>query len=217
MKVKLSGRANNMGKFLFFLIFIIFIAAFIITAVFVLGRFKSVFAEKASHAAKVRGINMLNSAVSDAIDGMNSQEFVNIKTDDNGMITSVTGNTAAMNKLRGAIVSAADDMAEEGDAIVYIPIGSLTDYPVLQGVGYRIPVRVVLDSVTKVDFNDEFESCGINQVKHSIFMEATAEISAISAAMTSSENVTVKIPVSETVIVGTVPNYYGNGLYVSGR
>lgn len=218
MRIELSHRGRSAYKIIFFAVFVFITAVFVVTAVLILSRFKSVFAAKASHAAKIRAVNVLNNAIDEALSGINSEEFVNIKTDENGAVTSVSADTAQMNRLRTRVLSAAEKIAENSDdAVVYIPVGSLTNYPVLQGMGYRIPVHIVIDGFTKVDFNDEFESCGINQVRHKIFLDASAEFSVISAAMTTSDTVSLKIPVSETVIAGSVPTYYGSGFSVMGR
>lgn len=218
MKIELSHRGKSAYKIVFFTVFVIITAAFVMTAVLILSRFKPVFEAKAKHAAKIRAVNVLNNAIEDALSGINSEEFVNIKTDEKGMVTSICADTAKMNKLRTRIMSAAENLTENGDdTVVYIPVGSLTNYPVLQGMGYRIPVHIAIDGFTKVDFNDEFESSGINRVRHKIFLDACAEISVISAAMTVSDTVSLKIPVSETVIAGDVPAYYGSGFSVMGR
>ena len=100
---------------------------------------------------------------------------------------------------------------------IHIPVGSLTKYPVLQGTGYRIPIKVSLDGVTKTDFQEEFVQSGINQVKNRIYIIVSAKISIISSIMTVSEIVSTEIPVSETIIIGDVPNYYGDKLGVVGR
>ena len=84
-------------------------------------------------------------------------------------------------------------------------------------MGYRIPVKVSLDGVTKTDFDEEFIHAGINQVKNRIYIIVTARISIVSSFMTISETVSTEVPVSETIIVGEVPEYYGDKLGVVGR
>ena len=61
------------------------------------------------------------------------------------------------------------------------------------------------------DFYDNFESCGINQSRHTVYLKASMDISIITTQATTTGSVSAKIPVSETVIVGNVPTYLGNG------
>lgn len=184
----------------------------------VLLRFKPVFQEKAIVLAKVRATQILNNAILEVFSGMNTEEYVNIITKDSGEVTSVTTDAVKMNKLKAEISKAISKSAESEDCYyVYIPIGSLTRFNVLQGMGCRIPVKVVLDSVTKTDFKEEFISSGINQVKSRIYIVASSKISIISSIMSVSEEVSSEIPISETIIVGDVPEYFGDKLGVIGR
>ena len=184
----------------------------------VLLRFKPVFQEKAIVLAKVRATQILNNAILEVFSGMNTEEYVNIITKDSGEVTSVTTDAVKMNKLKAEISKAISKSAEAEDCYyVYIPIGSLTRFNVLQGMGYRIPVKVVLDSVTKTDFKEEFVSSGINQVKSRIYIVASSKISIISSIMSVNEEVSSEIPISETIIVGDVPEYFGDKLGVIGR
>ena len=84
-------------------------------------------------------------------------------------------------------------------------------------MGYRIPISISTDGFAKIDFDDEFTSCGINQVKHKIYMTISVRISVISAVFTKTETVTSGVPVAETIISGTVPNYYGDNMSILGR
>ena len=208
MKYQLYGFLIFNGLLL--LMFFIFIS--------VLIRLKPVFQEKAIMLSKVRATEIINSAVIDVFSGIESYDFVNISKNDIGKITSISSDTIKMNKLKAIISRAVSEKAESGEEYyVHIPLGSLTNYPVLQGMGYRIPVKVSLDGVTKTDFEEEFVSSGINQVKNRIYIIVSARISIISSIMTISEVVSTQIPVSETIVVGDVPNYYSDRLGVVGR
>ena len=209
------GNRRNLYKFARFYIAIICIVLMFFA---VLTSFKTVFQEKAVVLAKVRATQILNSAMLDVFLGMNTEEYVNIITNDSGEITSVKTDAVKMNRLKAEISSAISRSAKAEDSYyVYIPIGSLTKFNVLQGMGYRIPVKVVLDSNTKTDFKEEFISAGINQVKSRIYIVASSKISIISSIMSVSEEVSTEIPVSETIIVGDVPEYFGDKLSVVGR
>ncbi len=217
MKVGLSSSFIP-RKVFFLCIVLVCTVAFFAGSLAILVRFKPVFEEKASNAAKMKATDIINKATDSVFADIYFENPVNITKDEEGKITSVHSDSVAMNQLKTKLSLAVQQFAENAeDSTVYIPIGSLTSFSVLQGVGYRIPVKLSTDGFAKIDFNDEFINAGINQVKHKIYMTASVKVSVISSVMSKTETVTAEIPVAETVIVGTVPNYYGDNLSVVGR
>lgn len=216
MKIKLNGSFSK--KLRFVSLFVAFSLIFTWFFFAILSRFKPVFEEKVSHAAKTKAINIINNATDEVFFDISSPELVIIDKDENGSITSVSANTIEINRLKTKLSKSIQDFAENAeDSTVYIPIGSLTNFSVLQGFGYRIPVNISTDGYAKIDFDDEFVSCGINQVKHKIFMIVSVRVSVVSAVFSRSETVTAEVPVAETVITGTVPTYYGDNMSILGR
>ena len=61
-----------------------------------------------------------------------------------------------------------------------------------------------------MDFKTDFESSGINQTRHKIYLEAKTQVKVIVPLTTSIKEVKAQIPISETVIIGDVPNSYVN-------
>ena len=216
MKVKLCGNFSKKLRFVCF--FLAFSLVFINVFFAFLVRFKPIFEEKASHTAKTKAIDIINKATEDVFFDISSPELVIIDKNESGSITSVSADTIEINRLKTKLSKSIQKYAENAsDSTVYIPIGSLTNFAVLQGVGYRIPVKVSTDGFAKIDFGDEFVSCGINQVKHKIFMTVSVRVSVVSLVFTKTETVTSQVPVAETVIAGTVPNYYGDNMSILGR
>lgn len=216
MKIMLNSKISKKIRFL--CIYMAFILVFLNIFLFILGIFKPVFEEKASHAAKIRATDIINKATESVFFDISSPELVIINKDEQGCITSVNANTIEINRLKTKLSKSIQDFAEASkNSKVHIPIGSLTNFSVLQGMGYRIPVSISTDGFAKIDFDGEFVSCGINQVKHKIFMTVSVKVSVISAVFTKTETVTCEVPVAETIISGTVPNYYGDNMSILGR
>ena len=216
MKIKLNGNLSKKLRFVCF--FVAFSLVFINLFFAVLTRFKPVFEEKVSHAAKTKAIDIINKATDDVFFDISSPDLVIIDKNENGSITSVSADTMEINRLKTKLSKSIQEYAENSeDSKVYIPIGSLTNFAVLQGFGYRIPINISTDGFAKIDFDDEFVSCGINQVKHKIFMTISVRVSVVSSVFAKTETVTTQIPVAETVISGTVPNYYGDKMSILGR
>ena len=212
MKIRLKGSRRSSKAFAFFCFILAFFAGFSLLFFFLIFRFKPVFQEKAEYAAKSKANSILNSAVSDVFDGINTDKFVNIITGADNSVTSITTNTGELNRIKTQIYERLKTYsANSSETTVYIPIGSLTDYPVLQGVGYKIPVKILFDTALEIDFADSLKEAGINQVYYEISVVAVANLDVVSALMMSETAVKAKIPVSQTLIVGTVPKSYGYG------
>lgn len=214
MKIRLSKNYKAFG-------FFTFLAAFLLlafTVYLVLYQIKPVFEERAQRKANEVSVTIINKACEQAYKSTLSENILNIDKDSTGKITSISTNSIEMNKLKSKIASEFEKITKENkNNTIYIPIGSITNFSVLQGVGYKIPVKVLYNGFSKLDFKDEFVSAGINQVKHKIYLTASVNMSIISATMVKATTVETEIPVCETVIVGDVPEFYGNNLGVVGR
>ena len=58
------------------------------------------------------------------------------------------------------------------------------------------------------DFSSEFKSVGINQIKHSIYLNVVADISIVMPSRTQNLEVSTDILVGEFIIVGSIPEVY---------
>ncbi len=140
---------------------------------------------------------------------MDYYELSSVRENAAGEITAVTMNTGRMNALRAEVAGAVmADTENFKDGCVRIPLGAVLGADLLAAVGPRITVRTVSLGQVNVDFYDEFEAAGINQVKHKIYLTASVTVSVIGSSMAEGETVTAEIPVAETLIVGKVPDYY---------
>ena len=102
-----------------------------------------------------------------------------------------------------------DNINNLPDGYIMIPLGSLSNKEIFSGLGPKIKIKIIPNGIVKTDFSEEFVSCGINQVKHRISLDVSVKISVISATMYKTQEVNTSVPVSETIISGVVPNYYG--------
>lgn len=59
-------------------------------------------------------------------------------------------------------------------------------------------------------YKSEFAAAGINQTRHKIVLVINTEVIIILPTASASVTVSTQITVSETIIVGTVPNNYVN-------
>ena len=156
-------------------------------------------------------------AINDAVyytmsDGVRYEDLVSIERDAAGDITAVSANALKINKIArdAASISQANlkNLSLNG---IPIPLGALTGIEALAGFGPRIHIRIIPVSSVTCAFSSEFESVGINQTKHSIYLNVVADISIVMPSRTENFAVTTDILVCESVLLGKVPDVYLQG------
>lgn len=156
-------------------------------------------------------------AINDAVyytmsDGVRYEDLVSIERDAAGDITAVSANALKINKIArdAASISQANlkNLSLNG---IPVPLGALTGIEALAGFGPRIHIRIIPVSSVTCAFSSEFESVGINQTKHSIYLNVVADISIVMPSRTEKFAVTTDILVCECVLVGEVPDVYLQG------
>ncbi len=154
-------------------------------------------------------VRMINATLPEAIRASDGK-FSDITFGENGTVSSIEENTNQMNLFKSEYVRLLQDKINNMPAgYVSIPLGSLLSKEIFSGMGPEIKIKTVPYAVVRADFKESFVSCGINQVKHKIYLEAEVKITMVSATMRKTKTVKECVPVSETVIGGTVPRYYG--------
>ena len=153
-------------------------------------------------------------AVNDAVyytlsDEMRYEDLVTITRDEKGEITAVTANPLKINKIARDTASISQsnlkNLSLNG---IPVPLGALTGIEAFAGLGPSINFRIIPVSSVSCGFSSTFESVGINQTKHSIYLNVIADISIVMPSKTKNFAVTTQILVGESVIVGTVPDTY---------
>ena len=76
-------------------------------------------------------------------------------------------------------------------------------------MGPKIPIKLHPITVISTDFKESFSSSGINQVRHSISVMVDIKMAYSGYMFNSSEKISISVPVTNTVIIGEVPQYYG--------
>lgn len=153
-------------------------------------------------------------AVNDAVyytlsDEMRYDDLVNITKNENGDVVSVSANPLKINKIARdtASISQANlkNLSLNG---IPVPIGALSGIEAFAGLGPSIRFRIIPVSSVSCDFSSTFESVGINQTKHSIYLNVVADISIVMPSRTEEFAVLTEILVGEAVIVGAIPDAY---------
>ena len=76
------------------------------------------------------------------------------------------------------------------------------------GTGPKIPVTLASTGFTEADIESSFKSGGINQTVHSVSMRVKTTVNVILPYGITSVSLETAVPVTETVIVGNVPDIF---------
>ena len=165
--------------------------------------------------AVTRVENTVNRIVSEAVDEaitsgkLSYDRLISFEKDADGRITAVHSNMAAFNRLQAEILDIVLARIEQVSAReLSIPIGSLTGTPLLAGRGPRIRMRMESIGSSSAEFQNQFETGGINQTRHQIILVINVSVSSLLPGFTTATKVSSAVTVAETVIVGAVPETY---------
>lgn len=209
MRLGLSRTRNRslkgVGIFftLFFLIFLIWL---------IFTKLQPSFIEY----AKVYSNNIANEVVNSAVDDVFVKEeyrsLAKIMENSSENIKAIETDTAKINRLKSAIIqSMQKNIDSHKSDTVYVPLGSCSNLYFLAGLGPKVPIRIYPVSIVNADFKESFDSVGINQVKHKLYLDVSMKMSFVGMMFAQSDTVETSVLLNETIIVGDTPTYYGNG------
>ena len=148
----------------------------------------------------------LAESIADTVGDMskNTADFTVISTDDSGKIVSIQADIQRLNTFKAKLTKAAAGKLN-GKTRVMMPIGSFTGISVFNGRGFPIPLKMQFESSVDVEFKSELVSAGINQSCHRIYITVNASSLSQSKKFSAKESYETEFILSETVIVGEVP------------
>ncbi len=185
---------------------------FALTALFLFfkNNLEAVILDMANARAGAMAVSYINGAVQEQmVSGVTYEELMNVRVDNQGRVTLIQANTVRMNQLAVETAQRAQNNLESISAqYVRVPLGSALKIPFLAAVGPSVTVRVVPVGAVSAAFYTEFESAGINQTRHKIYLKLTAVVRLV--IPTGAKNVQVEshVLIAESIVVGLVPDTY---------
>lgn len=166
----------------------------------------------AVNQAKIIANTVINQVVLDEMtqEQVGYDDLVNIERGSDGKILAIGANSIRINELKAAVsLHSQERIGEIMDKTIQIPIGTLIDSEFTRGRGPNIPLHLSLSGNVQTDFSSKFESAGINQTRHQIYLNVHTSIFAIIPGFYNTyTDVETSVIVAETVIVGEVPEVY---------
>ncbi|MBQ8426377.1 MAG: sporulation protein YunB [Clostridia bacterium] len=203
-------RSFNKKRFsAFFIVCIILVAIFLYNKYVVSVQIYNI----CSNYAYSYSTEAVNSTVLESFDlDMDYSSLINIQKNNNGEIVLITADSQKINLISKNIsVKTEKKLKEKISNGIPIPLFSFLGIELFSGYGPIIPYKTISVSSVECDFDSVFNSVGINQTLHSIYVTVTSLVKTQSIFNNKTITCENKILISETVLVGKVPEIYLNG------
>lgn len=162
--------------------------------------------------ATIRSITTV--AVNDAIyytlnDVNRYDDLITIERDEAGDVTSITTDSLKINRIaRDTAYMSQENLTKMSAEGIQVPIGALTGIEALAGFGTKINIKIIPISNVECRFVSKFTDAGINQTKHSLYLEIVSDISIILPSKSTNLASTIEVLICESVIAGKIPDTY---------
>lgn len=188
------------------------LVAFFLIGLIVLVQVNVTNVLKSIAEASMRSITTI--AVNDAVyytlsDQIRYEDLVTVERGAGGEIQAISSNSFQINRIaRDTAYMSQQNLKKMSEDGIEIPLGAFSGIEAWAGFGPRINIKIIPISNVECRFVSAFESAGINQTKHSIYLEIVADISIVMPSGTSNFASLTPVLICESVLVGKVPDTY---------
>lgn len=206
-KIKKRKRFKCVVVICFFIVFISGLAYFIIK------RLEPDFWNRVESYAVYNTEKAVNQAVYEIFenDNIRYEDLIELSKNANGEISALKVNTGKLNLLKAKLasdISRKINTAEHGE--IQLNFGTVYKSSLLSGAGPVLRIKIHPANQTIIKFRDTFTQNGINHVKHTLYLDIKVSYTITAVTIRKSSAYSTLIPVADTIIVGTVPKYYGD-------
>ena len=167
-----------------------------------------------SSVAQMRAIttNAVNIAATSVLnDGLTYDQLFEIEKDKDGKIAMIKANSPQINKIAREIANLAQaNLDSLGTQEIQISAGTFTGLALLMGFGPDVTIKITPIGTATCDFVSYFQSAGINQTLHKIYIDVYADVSIVTPIDQPTIQVKAEVLVCENMIVGEIPDSYLN-------
>ncbi len=132
--------------------------------------------------------------------------FVTVLRNEDGRVMSAETNVQEINRLKSAVSNAVmKELSSREEQTTRIPLGNLIGGSFFTGRGPFLSVTIHTSGTVITTLTGEFTDAGINQTKHSLYLDMQVMMTAALPMERVGVEVSTRFLVCETVFVGEVP------------
>ena len=155
----------------------------------------------------------VNTAVINTLkDEIKYSDLITVEKNESGDIILMSTNSYKVNLINKEVALATTEIlnkyVEKG---IPIPIMAFSGIKIISGYGKEIYFKIIGVSGVTCDFESVFKSVGVNQTLHSIYVKVNSVLEINVPLSSETVSTSTSILISETVLVGKVPQTYLNG------
>jgi sporulation protein YunB len=190
------------------LIIILIIIILNIIIVFFDKRVMPAITEMATMMAKSQTLDIINEeSVNILSQEFNYDEMIKIQKDNEGNIILIQADTIKLNYIAAKLSTECNkQLSDMNNSTIKVPLGWMSDKSAFYSFGPKITIQIEPMGNISTSYESKFESAGINQTRHKIYLDVTAKIRLQLPLQNQDIEVTTQVPVSDTIIVGKIPN-----------
>ncbi|KOF55941.1 sporulation protein [Clostridium sp. DMHC 10] len=153
-------------------------------------------------------ISIINEVlISNYSNNLNYDDIIKVEKDDYGNISLIRANTLKMNKVACDVsLDIQNNIKRMGELGVKLPISYIFKNNLFSYFGPKVTIKMEPIGNIETRYRSVFESAGINQTKLSIYVNVRTKVRIIIPTDYNDIEIKNQIPISETVIVGKVPD-----------
>ena len=174
-------------------------------------RFQRIFMEYAINICEDSAIKEVGVLLEDEVFS-HPEEFSNLvvlERDSDNRITALRTDVIAVGKIKARLVSGLFDRLDYlEETQIEVPLGTVFAPNLFTGMGPKVKVGLAGLTQMEAEFVSAFTSAGINQTRHRILIEVHAGFRILTPFGGEDREIVSTYPVTDTVIVGTVPERY---------
>lgn len=150
-----------------------------------------------------------NEAVYEYMENVKYDDLINLEKNTSGKVTAITANVSEINKLATVVSSNIQNKLEtRKESELILPLSEMFGIRVIGARGPKIKVSTIIDGNVDVNFKSTFEDAGINQTRHTLYVEIATNVSTIAPLFANERKYVNDIMIAETIIVSDTPSSY---------
>ena len=206
---KRRGKARRSGRRIVRKVLLLGLVAVMVLLVLE-KNLESVILSMAQARVQAMAVDRMNDSVREALSGQKVyDELVTVRTDENGNVTMIQADAVRMNELATmTALLAQEKLAHAEHETVTIPLGAALGIPFFAAMGPGVQVRLVPVGAVTAEFLSEFESAGINQTRHKIFLSMRTTVRLVLPRGAEQVSFNSQVLIAESIIVGQVPDSF---------
>lgn len=188
------------------------LAAVIVAVVFFQKNVTKILYRLSEASVQSMTVISVNEAVSETLERIDYDSLVTVTHGSDGAVTGISANAQNVNLLaRTTATLSMANLSARSENGIKVPVGAFTGIEFLAGFGPKVTFKIISVSRVSCEFESAFSSAGVNQTRHSVYMDVEATVTVVMPSGSKEISSVTEVLVAESVIVGEVPDVFLRG------